>query len=149
MFSRVVECLVKPKSWHALSSPCRDMPCRAHVVPWHGLSSLILFLLCIFQDLCRGHCVFFLRDCLVPISRHALCPCRGMFWLHALSSPSRMACLVKPKSYGMPCQAHVVTWLVEPMSRHACLVPMSWHVKPFGCMPTQAQVVACLVKAMS
>jgi hypothetical protein len=80
MSSRIVACLVKPMSWHALSSPCRDMPCRANV------------------EACRAHVV---------------------------------AC--------MPCQTNVV----------ACIVPISWHVKPCGCMPCQAHVVACLVKAMS
>ena len=62
-FAHIVACLAI--SWDALSRPCRDMPCqayvgacrarveacRAQVVPWHGLSSLIHFLLCIFQGM--------------------------------------------------------------------------------------------------
>jgi hypothetical protein len=61
----------------------------------------------------------------------------------------------------MPCQAHVVTCLVEACRAHVvacmpcqahvvtCLVPMSWHVKPCRCMPCQDKVVVCLVKPMS
>jgi len=119
-------CLVKPMSWHALSSPCRGMssPCRGMACQAHAVACQALVVACLVPMIwhvkpyrsmpCQAHVV----TCLVePMSSpccgmHALSnQCRGMHcanflacqavWLHALSSPCR----------GVPCQGHV-----EPMS---------------------------------
>jgi hypothetical protein len=147
------------------------MPCQAHVLMRHCSQTTHhkycqAPMECFFKRLLgRNHPSggFFIDGMSSPCrGRHALCQCLGML--------SRVvACFVKTKSWhalsspcrGMPCQAHVVTCLVEACRAHvvacmpcqahvvACLVPMSWHVKPCRCMPCQDKVVVCLVKPMS
>ena len=92
-----------PISRHALR-PCRGMPChvssdcpvtstsramsclarrQVQVVPWHGLRSLVHFLLCIFQEAFVVAFAFYVLSCLGTFSQ---CPAtRIRCWFHALA----------------------------------------------------------------
>ena len=119
-------CLVKPMAWHALwlclGMLSRVVACLVKPKSWHALSSPC-------RDMpCRANVEpMSWRACLVkPMPWHALCQCLGML-IRVVASPCRdMRC----QAYVEACRAHVV----------ACLVPISWHVKPCGCLPCQAHV---------
>jgi hypothetical protein len=129
----VVACLV-PMIWHV--KPYRSMPCQAHVV---ACLVKALVVTCLVEPMSRHVEPMLWHACLVkPMSWHALCQFLGM-------SSRVVACLVKPMSWralSRPCRAnvearraHVVACM--PCQTHvvACIVTMSWHVKPCGCMP--------------
>ena len=161
--AHVVGCLVKPMSRHVEPMSRHVEPVSRHVEPvsrhvkpllWHA-----------FCPYC-GISIHILACLVKPMSWGALSsPCRGMSW-QGMASPASsilfyasfkkhlswplhfmfvhalaffMPCAWHRARQDMPCRADVV----------ACLVPMSWHVKPCSCMPCQAKVVAWLVKPMS
>ena len=152
--------LSSPKSWHALSSPCRDMPCRANV------------------EACRAHVV-----ASIPCQAHALMShcgqttshksCQapmGWFFKRWLGGNTRrvvflpMACRAHVVAC-MPCQAHaLMTHCGQTTYHKSCQAPMAWFFKRLlggntrrvvflpmacrahvvACMPCQAHAVACL-----
>jgi hypothetical protein len=169
-------CLVKPMSWHALSSPCRGMssPCRGMACQAHAVACQALVVACLVPMIwhvkpyrsmpCQAHVV----TCLVePMSSpccgmHALSnQCRGMHcanflacqavWLHALSCFLRLPGDKHKSCHGMASPASFVFFYAsfkKPLSWPSCyfssdcLVPISRHAfRPCRGMPFQAHVV--------
>jgi hypothetical protein len=119
-------------------------------VPWHGLYSLIHFLLCIFQEAFVVAVVLFLQPCahiaacLTPMSWHALScfqrlPGDKHKSCHVLPSPVTSTCR-DMLCHVMACRAHVVAQSQAPVGSFFQRLPGDKHKSCHGMASTASSI---------